>query len=162
MSDQANIQQIEALERFRSRLVLFVEKANLVLDEVNEEVKRTRIWLEAEQRPNLQRELKRKHREMEMLEQEMITARMSPLKTAKTGQQMQINRKRRKMRDLETALSSNAGWMRNFDSTVETEARKVEKMRHLLDHDMTNAIRHLAESFRLLQEYQAPPGGGQS
>lgn len=162
MSDKAHITQIEALERFRSRLVLFIERANLVLDEVNEEVKRTRIWLQSEQKLKLDREFKRKNREMETLEQEMFTARLSPLKVMKTGQQMQINKKRREIREIETTLRSLAGWLRNFDSVVETEARKVEKLRQVLDHEMAHATQILAESFRLLQEYQAPPGGGGS
>ena len=37
----ANVTNLEALERFRSSLVLFLERANLVLDEVGEEVEIT-------------------------------------------------------------------------------------------------------------------------
>lgn len=162
MSDKAHITHVEALDRFRSRLVLFVERATMVLDEVNEEVKRTRIWLQTEQKLKLQSELKRKNREMEMLQQELFTARLSPLRTTATGQQLRINRMRRELRELETTLRALVVWSRQFDSTVETEARKVEKLRQLLDHDMVRAIQHLSESSRLLREYQAPPGGASS
>ena len=155
MSDKAHVSQVEALERFRSYLVLFLERANAVLDEVGEEAKRTRIWLQSEQKPHLLREMKRREREMEMLQQELFTARLSPLKVAKTGQQMQINRKRKEIRDLEATLRSVAGWMRNFDSVVETEARSVEKLRQVLDHEMKHALQNLSESYRLLSEYQS-------
>jgi predicted RNase H-like nuclease (RuvC/YqgF family) len=155
VSDKANVSQIEALERFRNHLVLFLERANIVLDEVSEEVKRTRIWLQSEQGPHLKRQMKRKAREMEMLQQELFTARLSPLKTAKTGQQMQINRKRKEIRELETTLRAVAGWLRNYDSVVETEARNVEKLRQIFDIDMKKAIQNLSESYRLLQEYQS-------
>lgn len=153
MSDRANVTNIEALERFRSSLVLFVEKANAVLDEVSEEVKRTRIWLQTEQRLNITREIKKGNRDLEMLEQQLFTARLSRIQNAKTGQQMQINKKRREIRELEDKLRAVSAWLRNYDSTVENEARKVEKLRHLLDTDMANALSFLSESVRSLDAY---------
>ncbi len=153
MADRANVSDIEALERFRSNLVLFVERANGILDEVAEEVKRTRVWLQSEQRMEIEREMKRRHRELEMLEQEMFTARLSKLATAKTGAQMQINKRRRELRELEDTARRLKGWLRNFDSSVETEARKVEKLRYILDGDMTKALNFLAESAAQLRAY---------
>lgn len=155
MADRANVTDIEALERFRSNLVLFLERANAILDEVSEEVKRTRIWLQSEQRMELEREMKRRNRELEALEQEMFTARLSKMQTAKTGAQMQINKRRREIRDLEDTMRRLAGWMRNFDSSVETEARKVEKLRYQLDGDMVKALNFLAESARQLRAYSS-------
>jgi len=155
VADRANVSDIEALERFRSSLVLFVERANSILDEVSEEVKRTRIWLQTEQRTGLEREMKRRRRELESLEQEMFTARLSKMQTAKTGAQMQINKRRREIRDLEDKMRAVAGWLRNFDSTVETESRKVEKLRYQLDGDMVKALNFLAESAKQLRAYSA-------
>tara|TARA_B110000305_G_C18999102_1_gene429695 strand:+ start:397 stop:567 length:171 start_codon:yes stop_codon:yes gene_type:complete len=43
VADKANVSDVEALERFRSVLVVFIERLNSLLDEVSEEVKRTRI-----------------------------------------------------------------------------------------------------------------------
>ena len=153
MSDRANVANLEALERFRSNLTLFVERANSVLDEVSEEVKRTRIWLQTEQKLRLTHEMKRQRRDLEMLEQQMFTARLSNLQNAKTGQQMQINKKRRDIRELEEKMRAVAAWTRNYDSTVETEARKVEKLRHLLDSDMVNALKFLSEAVKNLDAY---------
>lgn len=153
MPDRANVSNIEALERFRSSLVLFVEKANAVLDEVSDEVKRTRVWLQSEQRMNLTHQIKRCNRDLETLQQELFTARLSRLQNMKTGQQMQINKKRREIRDLEDKLRAVSAWLRNYDSTVETEARKVEKLRHLLDTDTVRALTFLAESVRSLEAY---------
>jgi len=158
VSDRAHVTSLEALERFRSQLVVFVERTNAVLDEVAEEVKRTRIWLQSEQRLHLEHEMKRRHRELEMLEQEMFTARLSNLQTAKSGAQMQIDQKRREIRDLEETMKAVSAWLRNFDATVETEARKVEKLRHLLDYDGVKALRFLAEALRHLEAYSSGEG----
>jgi predicted RNase H-like nuclease (RuvC/YqgF family) len=88
-----------------------------------------------------------------MLEQELFTARLSDLAQKKTGVQMQVNHKRRELRDLETTLRKLTAWSRNFDSTVETEARKVEKLRHHLDTDTIRAIQFLTEAVRQLSAY---------
>jgi len=151
----ANVTNLEALERFRSSLVLFLERANLVLDEVGEEVKRTRIWLQTEQRLKIGHETKRRERELERLEQELFSARLSDLAQKKTGIQMLVNQKRRELRDLETTLRKVTGWLRNYDSSVETEAKKVEKLRHHLDTDMVRAVSFLTEAVRQLDAYIA-------
>lgn len=150
---EAHVSSIEALERFRSSLVLFLERAGHVLDEVGEEVKRTRVWLQTEQRLRIAQEMKRRERELELLEQELFTARLSDLAQKKSGIQMQVNQKRRDLRDLENRLRALNGWLRNFDSVVETEARKVEKLRQNLDIDMVRAVAFLAEAARQLNAY---------
>ncbi|MEM9281644.1 MAG: hypothetical protein AAGA96_07460 [Verrucomicrobiota bacterium] len=160
MADRAHVTDLEALERLRSQLVLFMERASLILDEVSEEVKRTRIWLQSEQRLKLEHEMKRCQRDMELLEQEMFTARLSKLQNAKTGLEMKINRKRRDLRELETRMRAVASWQRNFDSTVETEARKVEKLRHLMDADMKRGMEFLSGSIRNLDAYASGEEGG--
>ena len=110
----AHVTNLESLERFRSSLVLFLERANLILDEVGEEVKRTRIWL-----------------------------------------QMLVNQKRRETRELEETQRKVAGWLRGYDSIVETEAKKVEKLRHHLDTDMVRAVTYLKEAILQLNAYSS-------
>jgi hypothetical protein len=151
----AHVTNLESLERFRSSLVLFLERANLILDEVGEEVKRTRIWLQTEQRLKLALEMKRIHRELETLEAELFSARLSDLAQKKTGAQMLVNQKRRETRELEDTQRKVAGWLRNYDSIVETEAKKVEKLRHHLDTDMVRAVTYLNEAIRQLNAYSS-------
>ena len=151
----AHITNLESLERFRTSLVLFLERANLILDEVGEEVKRTRIWLQTEQRLTLALEMKRIHRELEMLEAELFSARLSDLAQKKTGVQMLVNQKRRETRELEETQRKVGGWLRGYDSIVETEAKKVEKLRHHLDTDMVRAVTYLKEAILQLNAYSS-------
>ena len=151
----AHVTNLESLERFRSSLVLFLERANLILDEVGEEVKRTRIWLQTEQRLKLALEMKRIHRELEMLEAELFSARLSDLAQKKTGVQMLVNQKRRETRELEETQRKVGGWLRGYDSIVETEAKKVEKLRHHLDTDMVRAVTYLKEAILQLDAYSS-------
>lgn len=156
MADKANVQNVDALERFRSSLVIFVEKAGVVLDEVSEEVKRTRIWLQSEQKLVLGHVMKRKQKELEMIQQEIFTARLSKLANVKTGHQMMLKNKRREIQEVEKKMRAVSAWLKNFDSSVETEARKIEKLRHFIDTDMIKALQFLAESVKNLRAYSSP------
>src|SRR5690606_33395510 len=98
-----------------------------------------------EQSLKLAHERKRRQRELEQLEQEMFTARLSDLAQKKTGMQMQINKKRREIGELEEKIRAVKGWLRNFDSVVETEARQAEKLRQHLDIEMARAVISLTE-----------------
>ncbi len=161
MAEKANVTNIEALEDFRSKLVVFIEKASVILDEASEEVKRTRIWLQSEQKLRLDHEMRRRKKELEQVEQELFSARLSGLQETKTGHQMIVNKKRREIRDLENKLRAVSAWLRNYDSKVEIEARKVDKLRHHLDSDMVKGLQYLQEAVKNLNAY-ASPGGGSS
>jgi hypothetical protein len=99
--------------------------------------------------------MKLRHRNLEQLEQEMFTARLSKLASAKIGAQMLLNKQRREIRELEERIRAVTGWLRNYDSVVETEARKVEKLRHFLDIDMKKANTFLSESVKSLSAYNS-------
>ncbi len=85
MAQKAHVTSIETLDKLRVALLIFIEKATLVLDEVSEEVKRTRIWLQVEQGPLIARMQKQRMKELDMFQQELYTARMSALNETKTG-----------------------------------------------------------------------------
>ncbi|NNE91981.1 MAG: hypothetical protein HKN23_10070 [Verrucomicrobiales bacterium] len=155
MAKRANVSSVEALDQFRVALLIFIEKATLVLDEVGEEVKRTRIWLQSEQPLVLDQIKRRKQKQLEMLEQEYFTARMSALAQTKTGAKSRINRVRRELRSLEDTMRKVKGWVRNFDSGVEPFAKKVDKLRALLELETVNGVTFLNESIRALSEYAA-------
>ncbi len=155
MAEKANITDIEVLERFRTSLILFTEKASASLDEVSEEVKRTRIWLQTEQKLNLEREMKRKQKELEQIEAEYFSARLSDLAEKKTGIQMMIRKKKQEMRDLEEKMRAVQSWIRQFDSRVEVEARKVDKLNGMLSSEMGRAIHFLREAAAALRDYSS-------
>ena len=46
MDRQAKVTSTEALGAFRSSLILFIETAGNALDEVRDEVRRTRTWVQ--------------------------------------------------------------------------------------------------------------------
>jgi len=48
MPERAKVTSLEAIEGFRARLIIYRDKAGRVLDEVSEEVSRTRGWLQGD------------------------------------------------------------------------------------------------------------------
>jgi len=153
MAQKAHVTSIETLDKLRVALLIFIEKATLVLDEVSEEVKRTRIWLQAEQGPLIARMQKQRMKELDMLQQELYTARMSALNETKTGYQQRVNKKRRQLRELEEKMRILKKHVRNFDSEVEPVAKKVEKLRSVIDVEMKAGVKFLAESVKSLEAY---------
>lgn len=158
MSDHAHVTDIESIELFRSKLVLFLEKAGRILDEASEEVKRTRVWLQSEQKLHLQQTMRRKKKDLDLLQQELFTARLSKLTNTKTGRKQLLQKKQREIREVENTMRAVAAWTRNFDSRVEVPARKVEKLRQLFETEMVNALRTLKESAATLRAYSASAG----
>ena len=50
MADRAQVTSVEAVESFRSDLIVFLTKARSVLEEACDEVLRTRQWVQNDQR----------------------------------------------------------------------------------------------------------------
>ncbi|MGI9242817.1 MAG: hypothetical protein ACR2RV_18615 [Verrucomicrobiales bacterium] len=150
---QANVTSIEALEAFRSDLIIFLTKAKNALDEVGEDVRRARIWLEVEQRNHWQREIKRRRRTLDEAQQELFSAKLATFTSATTLQEAAVVNARRSMNEAEEKLRTLKHWIRNFDSTVEPLARKLENLRQFLGNDMPKAVAFLTQTQKTLEAY---------
>ena len=62
MADRAKITSVEALESFQNVLVVYLDKAKRTMDEISDEVKRTRTWVESDRRVHWKHEVKRRTR----------------------------------------------------------------------------------------------------
>src|SRR4051794_35271686 len=80
MADQARVSSIEALESLRATLIVFHERARRCVDEVSDEIRRTRMWVQQDQRHHWERELRKRNRALDAAEQELLTAKLSNLR----------------------------------------------------------------------------------
>ena len=71
MAKQVKVTSIETLDAFRSSLILFLSKAGSAVEEAGDEVRRTRVWLQQEQRMKWEGVLKRQRRQLEQAESEL-------------------------------------------------------------------------------------------
>lgn len=153
MKDQARVSSVDALEAFRASLILFLERARRSLDEVSDEVRRTRLWLQNEQRIKWEGELKRRRKILDQAEEELLAARISSLREAKSAQQAAVHRARHAVSEAEGKLRTIKGWRGNFENAVELPLRRLESLRNHLDEEVPKAIAHLVQLIRTLDAY---------
>ena len=154
MADQqARITSVDSIERFRERLVIFMDHAGRALEDVDGELRRSRVWLESECLSNWQREVKKRERKLEAAEAELMTARLSVLKESETVQQMAVRRARQSVREAEEKIRVVKRWIRDFDSTVYPLARHLQQLRHHLSKVLPKGNAQLVEIMKSLDAY---------
>jgi hypothetical protein len=170
MPERAHVTSIDALESFRSSLILYLSKARPTLDEVSADVVRTRMWLEDEQRVHWENEVRRCTRALEEAEQALFSARLSTFREATSAEQWAVHRTKRACDEAENKLKVLKKWNRDFDNRVEPLVKQMEKLQTVLAHDMVLAIAFLTQAINTLHAYartappaaapgQAPPSG---
>jgi glutamyl-tRNA reductase len=153
MADQARVASIEALERFRSDLIRYVETARAALGEVSGEVNRTRQWLDGDRTSHWTREWKQRGKRLEAAEQELYSARLRDPSAAHALQKLAVSRAKQAVEEAETKLRKLKHWRQRFETLTSPALRSLEPMRHQLDTTLPRAIHQLGESVKALQDY---------
>ena len=153
MVEQAHVRSVESIQSFRASLLVYLDRAGRALDEISEEVVRTRIWLESDRRPHWEGELRRRSRRLEEAQQQLFSARMSTIREGGQLEQMAVQRARRAVSDAETKLRSVKQWNRQFDGRVTPVAREVEKLRDVLVQHLGKAVEYLTRVADTLEDY---------
>jgi polyhydroxyalkanoate synthesis regulator phasin len=160
MDSRARVGSIDAIEAFRATLIRFAERARRSLDDVTGEVKRTRGWLESEQRQKWEGEYRRRARLLQQAEQELFSARLSALRQDKSVQQLAVKKARRALTEAEDKLALLKRWRQAYDGRVEALAKQLESLQDTLSRQVPHGIVSLGNSIRYLQDYaevSAPP-----
>ncbi|GAT35435.1 hypothetical protein TSACC_3501 [Terrimicrobium sacchariphilum] len=153
MSDQAKVSSIEAIEEFRSRVIVYVNQAHSRLDEVGDEVRRTRSWLQTEQRMHWEGEIRRRKRVLDQAEAELMNSRLSSMKDSNTLQMLAVTRARLSLQEAEGKLLNVKRWFRVYESQVSPLLKKLESLRSVLDREMPKALAYLLQIENALEAY---------
>ena len=159
MPQTAKVTSIEAIDAYKASLIVYLEKAGCVLDDVTDDVVRTRIWLQTDRQLYWKNQMRQRTRELAQAEQELLTARLSGMPEAIKARQMAVNKARLTLREAEERLARVKRWMRQFETQVESRAKVVMQLRHSLAHDMRKAVAFLEGAAATLAAYadMAPP-----
>ncbi len=159
MPPRAHVTSVEAIEEFRSSLLVYVSKARPTLEEVSDEALRTRLWLENEQRTRWEAEVRRRTRTLEQAQQALFSSGISNLRDASDVEKMAVQRARRALEEAEGKLKLVKHWARDFQNRAEPLTRQLDKLHTLLSNDMVKAAAHLANVIKALDAYTdvAPP-----
>ena len=159
MPEQAHVSSVEALEAFRTSLILYLNKARPTLEEVSSDVLRMKLWLENDQRVHWENQVRRRIKELEQAQQALSSAQMSNLRDATAAEQMAVHKARRAREEAETKLKTLKKWDREFESRVEPLAKQLQKLHTLLSHDMLQANAYLLQAITTLAAYaETAPG----
>jgi DNA repair exonuclease SbcCD ATPase subunit len=159
MPQSAKVTSIEAIDAFKASLIVYLEKAGCVLEDVSDDVVRTRTWLQTDRQLHWKNQARQRTRELAQAEQELLTARLSGMPEAIKTRQMAVNKARRALHEAEERLTRVKRWMRQFETQVESRAKGVTQLRHSLAHDMRKAVAFLEGAAATLAAYadMAPP-----
>jgi hypothetical protein len=159
MADRAQVTSVEAIEAFRSSLILYLSKARPALEEVSGDVLRVRLWLQNDQRSRWQHELKVRARELERAQAELFGSRLSKIQTATAAQHMSVIRARRAVREAEAKLRLLKKWDRELENRASPLLKQVDNLHGYLTSHLARAVPYLAQMIKTLEAYggDAPP-----
>jgi chromosome segregation ATPase len=153
MANQANITSLDALESFRASLIVFLTKARRSLDEASEEVKRTRQWLQHEQKAHWEGEFRRRTKQLEQAQQELMSARLAThQESAMLARQMAVSKAKRDLAEVEQKLRKLKAWTMSFDTAADPIVKQMDRLRQTLN-DLAHAVTYLASVHKTLEAY---------
>ncbi len=158
MSTEANVRSIQALESFRAHMIVFLTKAKRSVDAASDEVKRTQHWVQQEQRVHWEGQIRRRSRALEQAEAELMTARLSSLRDSQTAQEAAVRKAKLALEEAQVKLRNVKRWERDFETTFGGHLKRLESVRHFLDHDLPKATHFLYQVQMILDSYTQMPG----
>jgi len=153
MAQKAQVRSLDAIEAFRSQLVIYLSQARPALEEVSADVMRTRSWLENDQRTFWENQIRRRTRAVEQTQQALFSGRLSNLRHETAAEQLDYHRARRALDEAEEKLRTIKRWNREFDSRVQPLLKQVEKLHTILSNDMVQALASLSQTIMTLAAY---------
>jgi hypothetical protein len=159
MPDRAHVTSVDALEAFRSSLIVYLSKARPTLEEVSTDVQRMRSWLEGEQRMYWENEMRRRSRALQEAQAALFSSKLSLMRETSAAEQMDVQRTKRALAEAEGKLRVVKQWNRVFDNRVDPLVKQMEKLQTVLAHDMVQAVAFLAQAITTLRAYaELAPG----
>ncbi len=153
MPQKAQVRSIDAIEAFRSHLIVYLSQARPALEEAAADVMRTRSWLENDQRSYWENQIRRRKKELEQIQQALFSGRISTLQKESSADQLAFHRAKRALEEAEDKLRIVKKWAREFDNRVQPLLKQTEKLHTVLSHDMVNAVGYLTQTVNTLASY---------
>jgi chromosome segregation ATPase len=150
---EAQVTSVEAIEAFRVRLIVYLNKARGTLEEGPAEVFRLHQWIQGEQRRNWEDQIRRRRRALEQAENELSSARLSILHQASSAQAMRVRKAREALQEAEAKLSTLKKWDRELDNLSEPLLRQVNPLQHALMNDLPKGLAYLEQVVKTLDAY---------
>lgn len=160
MPQKAHVTSLDALESFRSNLIVYLSQARPALDEVSADVLRTRMWLENEQRMHWENQMRRRAKELEQAQQALFSSRLSTLLKESAAEQFAVHKAKAAVAEADSKLRTLKKWDREFEGRVQPLAKQMEKLHTVLSNDMVKAVAYLTQAISTLAAYAEKQSAG--
>jgi hypothetical protein len=160
MAERAQVSSVETVEAFRADLIVYLSKVRAAIEEASDEVLRTRLWVQNDQRRFWQGELRARYRKLEEARSELFSARLSQFHEATDLRLMTMQRAERAHREAEAKLAVLKKWDRGLESQTDPLVKQVAQFHSFLTTDMGRATAYLAQAVRALEAYAGVPTPG--
>ena len=162
MPQNAHVSSLEAIELFRSNLIVYLSQARPALDEVSAEASRTRVWLEDEQRLHWESQMRRRMKELEQAQQALFSSRLGALRKETAAEQFAVHRAKEAVAVADLKLRILKKWNRDFEGRVQPLVKQMEKLHMVLSNDMVKAVTYLNQALNTLAAYAQTTTSGLS
>jgi hypothetical protein len=153
MSQKAHVSSLDALQAFRSDLIVYLNQARPALDEISAEVLRTRMWLENDQRVYWENQLRHRTRDLEQAQQTLFSARLGVLRKESAAEQLAVRKAKESVEAAMQKLRTVKKWDRDFESRVQPLVKQMEKLHTVFSNDMVQALASLTQTINILAAY---------
>lgn len=154
MAGQAQITSVEALEAFRSDLIVYLSQMQPVLDEIGSDVVRMKFWLQNDQRQLWEGQLRQRRRKLEEAQAELFNARLSTFQDSTILPQMAVQKAQRAVEEAEQKMAALKKWERELEAQSTPLVKQVDQLKGFLTSDMNQAITYLTQVIKTLEAYK--------
>jgi hypothetical protein len=153
MTPQAHVTSIETIDQFRARLIVYLEKAAVAVDDLVDQAGRHRRWLQEDRRIHWETQVRRRTQALEAARQELFSTRIGNLREAAADKKMAVARAKRALEEAAEKLEAVKRWLRHYDNEVGPQVKQLEKLRDYLAVEMGGAVTVLTHSVDALDAY---------
>ena len=153
MADRAQVTSVEAIEAFRSALVVYLSKARPALEEIANEVARAKQWLQNDQRRLWEGELKARGKKLERARAELFSVSMSKIQEVSSVQQLLVRRAEEAFEEAQKKIAMLKKWDRELENRSEPLVKQVDQFQSFVTSEMPKAIAYLNNVIRSLEAY---------
>ena len=135
-------------------MIVFSAKTHSAVDQVSDEIRRMRSWIQHDRRLHWEKELRHRSRVLAQAEQELLSAKMAGLLDNLSVQQLAARRAREAREEAEKKLANVKRWSRDFESAAEPLAKVLDSFREVLAHEIPRGISFLSQAQKTLADYR--------
>ncbi len=153
MADRAQVTSVEAIEAFRSALVIYLSKARPALEEMANEVARAKQWLQNDQRRKWEGEMKARGKKLERAQAELFSVSMSKFQEISSAQQLLVRRAKQACDEAQEKLALLKKWDRELENRSEPLVKQVDQFQSFVTSEGPKALAYLNNVVRSLEAY---------